>query len=360
MISDFKWNKMKTDILAMDSVNYHSEDTMMPAPNKRKVMEVCLENTRRELGHVDDEKFRIIIEVLKRVVPNLAAHSLVNVQPLYDRSDIIDVPRMMCTGEIDIDRQFVTARKRRFSARIAMEEMNRDTNYLMYNQILDALAQEIIAEQDQELLGRMNAISPRIIHTFDMGGYNQPAPLFGTPQSFDFMIQNMADVIKLKTNREQSISIVISPTVLSILQTLKSNGYFKNGVDFVRKESKNLFLSNTTFVGYLYPYGKVYVDQYAADSKPILVLLNGEQGSGLTYCPYLPVVLGDEVIDPHYLGESAKVTLFHAEQTFYEMPAMPLLCTEKSSYFYKRIGVETHSFCDPWNDWDDWDYKEFY
>jgi hypothetical protein len=58
--------------------------------------------------------------------------------------------------------------------------------------------------------------------------------------------------------------------------------------------------TNTKFVGTLNNTMRVFVDQYAADTAPVLVGYkgDGEIDAAAFYCPYIPLMSSGTVLDP--------------------------------------------------------------
>jgi hypothetical protein len=199
---------------------------------------------------------------------------------------------------IQILKETVEAKTRRLSARWTFEAAQ-DAEAMhgvdVEAEIMQALAQEIVVEIDQEIIGSLRSLAGAGT-TLDFGG-----SLTGTPTYIGdrhavlaIEINRAANRIAARTRRGAGNYIVVSPEALTILQSATTSTFART------TEGTFEAPTNTKFVGTLNGTIRVFVDNYAADGTKVLV---GYKGSSETdapafYCPYIPLMSTGPVMDP--------------------------------------------------------------
>jgi len=328
--------------------------------NRKTVMNTVLENTRKYLkesatvgstaaGNIVTLN-RVILPVIRRVMPTVIANELVGVQPMtgpvgqiqtlrvrYAQTDNVTAPYpwntsvtagdealspfkiataysgSATTGQADwtanlegqagnkinvqILRQTVEAKSRKLSARWTFEAAQ-DAQAMhgidIEAEIMAALAQEITAEIDQEILGSLRALSGTD-QTFDQTLTSGTATYVGDQHAaLAIMINRAANLIAQRTRRGAGNWTVVSPIALTVIQSATTSAFART------TEGTFEAPTNTKFVGTLNGSMKVYVDGYANDSIPVLVGYKGssESDAAAFYCPYIPLMSSGVVLDP--------------------------------------------------------------
>jgi hypothetical protein len=326
--------------------------------NKRSVMATTLENTRKYLaesatagatsaGNVATLN-RVILPVIRRVMPTVIANELVGVQPMTGPVGQIHTLRVRysdsftdATGgsttageealspfkiaegysgvapgkadataakegvagnklSIQILKQTVEAKTRKLSARWTFEaaqDAQAQQGIDIEAEIMAALAQEITAEIDQEVLRSLGTLAAGASNTV---AYNQAA-VSGTATfvgdehaALAVAINRVANVIAQRTRRGAGNWAVVSPQALTILQSATTSAFART------TEGTFEAPTNTKFVGTLNSALKVYVNTYAADDSAIIVGYKGssESDAAAFYCPYIPLMSSGVVLDP--------------------------------------------------------------
>ena len=326
--------------------------------NRKAVMDSVLENTKRNLmeaasagatqsGNVAVLN-KVILPVIRRVMPTVIANEIVGVQPMTGPVGQIHTLRVryaetaagVTAGSealspfniakaysgnlnasapggdttaamegvvgkklsIQILKQTVEAKTRKMSARWTFEAAQ-DAQAMhgldVEAEIMAALAQEITAEIDQELLGSLRTLSGSAIHTFDqaVGGTSfTGTPTFVGDQhaALAIMINDVANRIAQRTRRGAGNFVVVSPTALTVLQSATTSAFART------TEGTFEAPTNTKFAGTLNSSVRVYVDSYADATTPILVGYKGpnEMDAAAFYCPYIPLMSSGVVLDP--------------------------------------------------------------
>jgi hypothetical protein len=325
--------------------------------NRKAVMETVLENTRKQLtesvtagatqsGNVAVLN-KVILPVIRRVMPTVIANEIVGVQPMtgpvgqihtlrvryaetaagvtagtealspfaiaqaYTGNGNQSAPGPVATsaleGEvgkklsIQILKQTVEARSRKISARWTFEAAQ-DAQAMhgldVEAEIMAALAQEITAEIDQEILGKLLALSGSAVHTFAQDGsvsFTGQATYVGDQHAaLAIMINDVANRIAQRTRRGAGNFAVVSPTALTILQSATTSAFART------TEGTFEAPTNTKFAGTLNSSVKVYVNAYADATTPVLIGYKGpnEMDAAAFYCPYIPLMSSGVVMDP--------------------------------------------------------------
>jgi len=322
------------------------------AGNKKVVMESVLENTKGYLaetaaagstmaGNIATMN-KVILPVIRRVMPTVIANELVGVQPMTGPVGQIHTLRVRysesaggvnagdealspfaiakgysgdaATGgptstasmeaeagrklSIQVLKQTVEAKTRKLSARWTFEAAQ-DANSMhgldVEAEIMQALAQEITAEIDQEVLTSLRTLAGTASDTYDQGNVSGQATFVGDQHAaLAVLINRAANLIAARTRRGAGNYVVVSPTILTVLQSATTSAFART------TEGPFEAPTNTKFVGTLNNTMRVFVDQYANDATEILVGYKGEGeiDAAAFYCPYIPLMSSGTVLDP--------------------------------------------------------------
>ena len=325
---------------------------------RRTTMGIILENTRKNLmetatagatahGNVATLN-RVILPVIRRVMPTVIANEIVGVQPMTGPVAQIHTLRVRyaesigtnafdstavnagdealspfkiataysgnsSTGRADttsalegqpgrkinvqILKQVVEAKTRKLSARWTFEAAQ-DAQSMhgidVEAEIMAALAQEITVEIDQEVLGSLRALAGST-YSYDQASVSGTATFVGDEHAaLAVVINRAANLIAQRTRRGAGNWAVVSPAALTVLQSATTSAFART------TEGTFEAPTNTKFVGTLNGAMRVYVDSYASDSTPVLVGYKGssEADAAAFYCPYIPLMSSGVVLDP--------------------------------------------------------------
>jgi len=326
--------------------------------NKKSVMAATLENTRKYLsesatagatsaGNVATLN-RVILPVIRRVMPTVIANELVGVQPMTgpvgqihtlrvrysDTNDATNTANDVTAGDealspfkiaeaysgdgtagkaastaalegaagrkmsIQILKQTVEAKTRKLSARWTFEAAQ-DAQSMhgidVEAEIMAALAQEITAEIDQEVIGSLVSLSGTAAQTYDQTAVSGTATFVGDEHAaLAVQINRVSNLIAQRTRRGAGNWAVVSPFALTILQSATTSAFART------TEGTFEAPTNTKMVGTLNNAMKVYVNTYASDAAPVLIGYKGasESDAAAFYCPYIPLMSSGVVLDP--------------------------------------------------------------
>lgn len=324
---------------------------------KKKVMETVLENTRKALmenasaGATNASNVatlnKVILPVIRRVMPTVIANEIIGVQPLTgpvaqihtlrvryadtvptDRSGVtagnealspFDIASFYSGNEnpanpkaaptanlegkagnrlsIQILKEVVEAKSRKLSARWTFEaaqDAQAQQGIDIEAEIMAALAQEITAEIDQEILNSLLKLPGNPTATFTQTAVTGTPTFVGDVHAaLAILINRQANLIAQRTRRGAANWVVVSPTALTILQSATTSAFART------TEGTFEAPTNTKFVGTLNNTLRVYVNQYASDSTPVLLGYKGnEMDAAAFYCPYVPLTSSGVIIDP--------------------------------------------------------------
>jgi len=334
---------------------------------RRSTMGVILENTKKQLlsessvgtttaGNIATLN-RVILPVIRRVMPTVIANELVGVQPMtgpvgqihtlrvryansltdhsaastnvtagqealspfmiaqaYSRqpSGVAGDTATGYTGNntaalegnggrqisVQILRQAVEAKSRKLQARWTFEaaqDAQAQHGIDVEAEIMAALAQEITAEIDQEILLSLRTLASTE-YTFNQATVSGTATYVGDEHAaLAVLINRVANLIAQRTRRGAGNWAVVSSAVLTVLQSATTSAFART------TEGTFEAPTNTKFVGTLNGAMRVFVDSYAPDTTPVLVGYKGtsETDAAAFYCPYIPLMSSGVVLDPN-------------------------------------------------------------
>jgi hypothetical protein len=201
---------------------------------------------------------------------------------------------------IQILKQTVEAKSRKLSARWTFEaaqDAQSQHGIDVEAEIMAALAQEITAEIDQEVIASLYSLagSAESDVQYDQAGVSGTATFVGDEHAaLAVMINRAANKIAQRTRRGAGNFAVVSPHTLTVLQSATTSAFART------TEGSFEAPTNTKLVGTLNNAMKVYVNTYASDATDVLVGYKGssESDAAAFYCPYIPLMSSGVVLDP--------------------------------------------------------------
>ena len=324
--------------------------------NRRSSMNVCLENTRKYLaesatsgatsaGNIATLN-RVILPVIRRVMPTVIANEIVGVQPMtgpvaqihtlrvryadnasdvvageealspfkiaaaYSGNDNSSAPKATSTAQLEgvpgrrmsiqILKAPVEAKSRKLSARWTFEaaqDAQAQQGIDIEAEIMAALAQEITTEIDQEILASLRALAT-VEETYDQSLVSGTATFVGDEHAaLAIQINRVSNKIAQRTRRGAGNWAVVSNQALTILQSATTSAFARTTDGTFEAPT------NTKFVGTLNGAMRVYVDAYRPDDDDNNQVLIGYKGSSEAdaaafYCPYIALMSSGVVLDP--------------------------------------------------------------
>jgi hypothetical protein len=199
---------------------------------------------------------------------------------------------------IQIMKQTVEAKTRKLSARWTFEaaqDAQSQHGIDVEAEIMAALAQEITAEIDQEILNSLDTLAGTAAETYNQAAVSGTATFVGDEHAaLAVQINRVSNLIAQRTRRGAGNWAVVSPFALTILQSATTSAFART------TEGTFEAPTNTKLVGTLNNAMKVYVNTYAADNAAVLIGYKGssESDAAAFYCPYIPLMSSGVVLDP--------------------------------------------------------------
>ena len=342
------WAKMKKGLVSD-----------IKSASRRNITETVLENARRavltehaSMGATTASNVAIINKVMmpliKRVMPTVMAHELVGVQPLTGPSGLITTMRVRYAttspvdgsgiiagqealspylvgawysgnediknpgaadtaimegvggNEVNIEfvKQDVKAGSRRLKARFTLEAMQDAQSQYGANveqELTSVLAQQIVVDIDQEILSKLFAIAGVARDTFDQAQVSGvAASVVDEHAALAVLINRHSNDIARRIRTASANWLVVSHSVLSVIQSACASQFAKT------TDGSFEAPTNNKYVGTLNNTLKTYVNTYASDDT-ILIGYKGsdEISAAAYYCPYIPVMSSGTIIDPN-------------------------------------------------------------
>ena len=291
---------------------------------------------------------KVILPVIRRVMPTVIANEIIGVQPMtgpvgqihtlrvryadtvpaggggvtagdealspfqiaqyYSGNQDVNNPQAAPTAalegaggpriSIQILKEVVQARSRKLQATWTFEaaqDAEAQQGIDIEAEIMAALAQEITAEIDQEILGSLRRLPGGATVTFDQATVSGTATFVGDEHAaLASLMNHQANLIARRTRRGAANWAVVSPTILTVLQSATTSAFART------TEGTFEAPTNTKLAGTLNNSMKIYVDSYAADNTDILLGYkgSGEMDAAAFYCPYVPLMSSGVVMDP--------------------------------------------------------------
>jgi hypothetical protein len=194
----------------------------------------------------------------------------------------------------------VEAKSRKLSARWTFEaaqDAQAQQGIDIEAEIMAALAQEITAEIDQEVLSSLRALAS-VEETYDQSLVSGTATFVGDEHAaLAIQINRVSNLIAQRTRRGAGNWAVVSNQALTILQSATTSAFART------TEGTFEAPTNTKFVGTLNGAMRIYVDAYLSDTNNNNQVLIGYKGSSEAdaaafYCPYIPLMSSGVVLDP--------------------------------------------------------------
>jgi hypothetical protein len=199
---------------------------------------------------------------------------------------------------IQILKQTVEAKSRKLSARWTFEaaqDAQSQHGIDVEAEIMAALAQEITAEIDQEVLASLASLAGTAVETYNQAAVSGTATFVGDEHAaLAVQINRASNLIAQRTRRGAGNWAVVSPFTLTLLQSATTSAFART------TEGTFEAPTNTKMVGTLNNAMKVYVNTYASDASPVLIGYKGtsESDAAAFYCPYIPLMSSGVVLDP--------------------------------------------------------------
>lgn len=387
LLMESNWNTLKSGLLEGLS------------GSRQNVMNVVLENQRKQFlnesasagatsaGNIATVN-KVILPLIRRVLPTLIANELVGVQAISgpvaqihtlrykyaDEAPDVTVGQEMFTpyqlakaytGDLTADnenpsaaptsmlegvmgrrlttqilRETVEAKTRRVSARWTIEaaqDAQSQHNIDIETENLNAMANELTFETDQEIIGRLYNVAGAATTVYDQTKVSGVATYVGDEHAaLAILINRQANDIARKIRHGIANWAVVNTDALTVLQSAGTSSFART------TEGTFDAPTNVKYSGTLNNSMKVYVNTYFAGNTDLLIGYKGsnETNAGVFYCPYIPLISSGTQYDPQ-TGEL--VASFMTRYGIAELTDSTSTLGNASDY-YARIGFKNVTF----------------
>ena len=259
---------------------------------------------------------------------------------------------------LQVLRQPVIAKTRKLQAKWtieAMQDLSAQHGLDLEAEITQALSAEIVHEIDNEIVTDLIRLAGTT-ETFDMSGSFTGVPHYVGDRHavLGVLINKVANEIAAKTRRGAGNFIIVSPQIVSVLQSA-AKSVFAPAVSGSFEGPNNTRLAGTlngTIKVYSFLFNASFgtvasgsaVPGGATASSDIVVVGfkggTGETDSGYFYCPYVPLMTSNTVVDPTTYNNQLMVMTRYGKVTF----TSNATSLANSADYYGKIVVNNLTF----------------
>jgi hypothetical protein len=254
--------------------------------------------------------------------------------------------------QLEIINQAVEAGSRKLQAGWtieAMQDLNSQHGLDIESEMTKAMSAEIVQEIDAEIINDLLALAGTVRtydHTLTAGTTYAPAFVGDRFANLGVRINEVANEIARKTRRGAGNFIVVSPMIVSVLQSA-AKSVFAPAVEGSFKGPNNTMLVGTlngSIKVYSYLWNQAQPGSSApAGSDKILVGYkggNGETDAGYFYCPYIPLMSSGVVVNPVTFQPVISLMTRYGKVVFTD----PNTSLGNSADYYGRVNVANLEF----------------
>ena len=246
---------------------------------------------------------------------------------------------------LEVLKQTITAGSRKLQAKWsieAMQDLNAQHGLDLEAEITAALSAEIVSEIDNEIITDLATLAGTV-DTFDFAATGAPyTPTFVGDRfaALGVLINKVANEIARKTRRGAANWIVVSPMVVSVLQSA-AKSVFAPAVSGSFEGPNNTKLVGT-LNGNIKVYSYIYHDS-TNFAEPIVMGYkggSGEMDSGYFYCPYIPLMSSNVITDPSTYNPQVQLMTRYGKATF----TSTTTSLGNSADYYGRLNLTNMAF----------------
>lgn len=231
----------------------------------------------------------------------------------------------------------------------AMQDMNSQHGMDLESEITKAVSAEIVQEIDAEIIGDLLALAGTV-RAYDYAATAAPTytPHFAGDRyaNLGVVINSVANEIARKTRRGAGNFIVVSPMIVSVLQSA-TKSVFAPAIEGSFKGPNNTMLVGT-LNGSIKVYSYLWNQAQPGSSAPLgadQILVgykggNGETDSGYFYAPYIPLMSSGVVVNPVTFQPVISLMTRYARVAFTD----PTSSIGNSADYYGKVNVTNLEF----------------
>ena len=230
----------------------------------------------------------------------------------------------------------------------AMQDLKAQHGLDLESELTQVVSAEIVQEIDSEILSDLLALAGTVAAfdyaTIGLGPQYQPAYLGDRFANLGIIVNAVANEIARKTRRGPGNFVVVSPMIVSLLQSA-SKSVFAPAVAGSFKGPNNTMLVGTlngTIKVYSYLWNQVSGLAGAVDDVILVGYKggNGETDTGYFYCPYIPLMSSGVVINPVTFQPVVSMMTRYGKTAFTQSQTS----LGNSADYYGKINVQNFQF----------------
>lgn len=246
---------------------------------------------------------------------------------------------------LEVLKQTITAGSRKLQAKWsieAMQDLSSQHGLDLEAEITAALSAEIVSEIDNEIITDLAALAGTV-ESFDFAATGAPyTPTFVGDRfaALGVIINKVANEIARKTRRGAANWIVVSPMVVSVLQSA-TKSVFAPAISGSFEGPNNTKLVGT-LNGNIKVYSYIYHDS-TNFAEPIIMGYkggSGEMDAGYFYCPYIPLMSSNVIVDPSTYNPQVQLMTRYGKATF----TSTATSLGNSADYYGRVNLTNMAF----------------
>jgi hypothetical protein len=231
----------------------------------------------------------------------------------------------------------------------AMQDLQAQHGLDLENEMTQALSAEIVQEIDNEIITDLLGLAGTVA-AFDGSlpgapGYYRPTFVGDRLANLGVMLNYVANEIGRKTRRGVGNFIVVSPMIVSVLQSA-AKSVFAPATQGSFKGPNNTMLVGTlngTIKVYSYLWNQVQSTNVGGTGNDSILVGykggNGETDSGYFYCPYIPLMSSGVVINPVTFQPVVSLMTRYGKTTFTQKATS----LGNSADYYGKVNVSAMS-----------------
>jgi hypothetical protein len=230
---------------------------------------------------------------------------------------------------VEIISQAVEAKSRKLQAGWtieAMQDIQSQHGLDIENEMTQALSTEIIQEIDNEIITDLLSLAGTVA-AFDGSvpgapGYYRPTFVGDRLANLGVIINYVANEIARKTRRGAGNFIVVSPMMVSVLQTANKSVWAPATEGSFKSPTNTMLVGtlNGTIKVYSYLWNNVQSTNVGGSGNDTILVGykggNGETDTGYFYCPYIPLMSSGVVINPTTFQPVVSLMTRYGKATF--------------------------------------------
>jgi hypothetical protein len=255
------------------------------------------------------------------------------------------------TVKLEVVSQAVEAGTRKLQAGWtveAMQDLKSQHGLDLESELSQVVSAEIVQEIDSEILTDLLALAGTVgtydYSTIGLGPQYQPAFLGDRFANLGIIINAVANEIARKTRRGQGNFIVVSPMIVSLLQSAAKSVFAPAVAGSFKGPNNSMLVGTLNGTIKVYSYLWNQVSGLSSSVNDVILVGykggNGETDTGYFYCPYIPLMSSGVVINPITFQPVVSMMTRYGKTAFTQTQTS----LGNSADYYGKINVSNFQF----------------